>query len=602
MAGEMDRAGATDDAIVAFQTAFERLVAELGGIARAAKKSNGKASRSTVDNWRGARPLPPPHNLTAFLQAVDAPNRDELMELLLAARAAKARRNRPATEASVPDGAGHEPAGEARAEEAAPDDQACEACEAGDEGARGADDAAASAVPPAGQAPHGTVRARISDSGADESAVDPQGPVEGAITGGRPAGSGDRKAGTARAEEATAPSTPHAVGSLPAASEGDRSADTVESPAPERAPATDTTDTSRDLHSGAGSLPESDVAKRGKSAGGGSGTASPPPERAWYRRPKPVSAMAAVAAAVITCTLVFGLPRLRDGEGGSALSAPPALANAGAPSASTTAAATGAPSPTSTSPAPTDTATAQGAAAGGGGGQQPGGASGGSGGPIPGAPGGGAAAGGGGGQQPGGASGGSGGPIPGAPGGGAAAGGGGGQQPGGGSTPTSAPAKTTSGPTTVQYNEVHGYGCDAEWISPDPQWQQTAGGPLDLGCHGQALWRQVTGQADYASDGITWRFKISRPGASCTLWVHIPDTTYAAGTATYAIDDNNDEYPHLSGNLRIDQASRRGQWASLGEWTVPADGWFSVIIGNKALNNGDSYTVAASAARAQCRW
>ncbi|MFJ9448238.1 hypothetical protein ACIRRH_41450 [Kitasatospora sp. NPDC101235] len=155
----------------------------------------------------------------------------------------------------------------------------------------------------------------------------------------------------------------------------------------------------------------------------------------------------------------------------------------------------------------------------------------------------------------------------------------------------------------MRFSAVHGPGCDAEWFYADPIFKTSNGGLAADGCHGNALTAQVSPEAGHADGGAFWQFNTGRIGSgTCTIDVYIPNTTQAAGLAYYALDPRQDSYPHLYNPDPVDQVAARGQWRSLGAWPIPTDGWFSVILSNKPARGGDTYSVAASAARATCRW
>ncbi|KDN80474.1 hypothetical protein [Kitasatospora cheerisanensis] len=155
----------------------------------------------------------------------------------------------------------------------------------------------------------------------------------------------------------------------------------------------------------------------------------------------------------------------------------------------------------------------------------------------------------------------------------------------------------------MRYSAVHGPGCDAEWFYADPIFQAGGGGLNGSTCHGQAVAATVSGVAGHADGGAFWQFNTGHTGSgSCTIDVYVPNSADAGGTAIYFLDARQNAEPPLYSPPPVNQVASRGQWASLGTWPIPSDGWFSVTLSNKPARSGDAYKVAASASRATCRW
>ncbi|NRQ40315.1 hypothetical protein HII36_52110 [Nonomuraea sp. NN258] len=153
----------------------------------------------------------------------------------------------------------------------------------------------------------------------------------------------------------------------------------------------------------------------------------------------------------------------------------------------------------------------------------------------------------------------------------------------------------------VRFEAVHGPGCAAEWFYADPRWKRITGGWTRDGCTGRALALKVSAEPGHFTQMVNWMFA-TRPGARCTFEVHVPDDSRSAGTARYHLDGEDTDPPYLGPPVTVDQRAWRGRWASLGTWTVPAEGKVTIVLGNQPLRAGDEHEVTVSSARAACRW
>lgn len=157
-------------------------------------------------------------------------------------------------------------------------------------------------------------------------------------------------------------------------------------------------------------------------------------------------------------------------------------------------------------------------------------------------------------------------------------------------------------PTTpVRWKAVHGPRCQAEWFYADPAWRSIIGGWKRDGCVGAAMALRVGNVPAHFNQAVNWYFD-TRGGARCTIDVHVPDDPRSTGLAFYYLDDDDTDPPHLGPPVTVDQRARRGEWASLGTWTVPAPGRLTLLVGNQPVAAGDTHEVTVSAARATCHW
>ena len=106
---------------------------------------------------------------------------------------------------------------------------------------------------------------------------------------------------------------------------------------------------------------------------------------------------------------------------------------------------------------------------------------------------------------------------------------------------------------------------------------------------------------------IDWYFAPQRPGASCTIKVHIADNLHSNGTAYYQIYDYRppQDYQRIDPQpYPVDQRANRGQWFTLGTWTVPAGskGLSLVLVNTSPDPVTIPYEITSTAARAECRW
>ncbi|GGR00636.1 hypothetical protein [Kitasatospora griseola] len=538
-------AGTGGDPVATFVVAFTAFVDEdYGGVEALLRRTTGPSgqptvARATLYNWRKANPLPKPSSLKLLLDALGVQS-PELLRLLAEARSAARGAGAPGEEQQTSGGAA-----------------------AG--GGRQSGPAAAGA---AGTEEEPRVRGVAPSAGSASAAdPDPAADVDAAEGTKRAPGAGDGGGRPAAADPAVFEDDPSKGMSQP----GTTGEAVPDGPAVRAV------------------VPAGGGGTRGE--GAGAGTSGGPagqdlpvaPGRSRSRRRAYAGVAGAVIAVVLVAGSVYGYRHLGGDQeagrpGASGRDDRPAAGAVASISATASDSAVSPAAPPSTGASgtavPTTGATA--------GASDPGGVVGGSGSS---------------GRAPGSAGGapGTGGSTTGASGGGNGGAGTGGQQPGGdASTPAS---------TTVRFSAVHGYGCDAEWFSPDPIFKPTTGGLGTDGCHGGAVAAQVSPEAGHADGGAVWQFNTQHPGSgTCTIDVYIPNTTQAGGLAAYALDPRQNTYPHLYLPAPVNQAANRGRWVSLGDWTIPSDGWFSVTVFNKPANTGDTYSVAASAARATCRW
>lgn len=174
--------------------------------------------------------------------------------------------------------------------------------------------------------------------------------------------------------------------------------------------------------------------------------------------------------------------------------------------------------------------------------------------------------------------------------------------------PSSATSSPTPAPTSAaassswSHRATVGIGCKPDYFYSDPGvWTKVGGGYVGDTC---ATGAAVTAQIDPRAPGhykgeVNWQFNLQHTG-SCAIEVYISDDQASGGTASYFLDGHQDYDPHLANLPTIDQSAHRGEWASLGTWPIPADGWITLTLTTQSVATGSNYTITASQARVNC--
>lgn len=169
------------------------------------------------------------------------------------------------------------------------------------------------------------------------------------------------------------------------------------------------------------------------------------------------------------------------------------------------------------------------------------------------------------------------------------------------SSPTPAPTPAAAG-SSWSHRATVGIGCKPDYFYSDPGvWTKVGGGYVGDTC---ATGAAVTAQIDPRAPGhykgeVNWQFNLQHTG-SCAIEVYISDDQASGGTASYFLDGHQDYDPHLANLPTIDQFAHRGEWASLGTWPIPADGWITLTLTTQSVATGSNYTITASQARVNC--
>lgn len=131
-------------------------------------------------------------------------------------------------------------------------------------------------------------------------------------------------------------------------------------------------------------------------------------------------------------------------------------------------------------------------------------------------------------------------------------------------------------------------------------WHPATGGDVRDGCNGAIVYTRVTGHAGGGwQDDFTWRFSpgIKDDGAYCNFLVHIPDSPYAAGRATYLVFRHRGAGQTSVDGFVVDQSRHHGGWFKSHVITVRNDVSTVDLV---LVDEGTGSYTAADAATADC--